>query len=308
MIDQPCEKTPVQDLFDRAFRLKLPAPEKHVLTSMAIAASADGIYRRGTTFLVLATEYSESQVKRIIASLVESGLIEQVEASRGRKPASYDFHLENGASNPALQDEYLSRLRMQDEPPQADETAQNGRVQDEYLGDIGMQDEPFTHSHARQNGHLNGTSTVQIPVIEGENGQSPGDESVESYTEIPDIPDSFSVDSTDSLPVKVGELVDIVFIDKPDKTGRQKVAWLISKFGEPLVTSMLEHGAKLTGDSRPVHVNWLVKAVKNAMLEGRTPEGIRNRIPAVEVSEVGRPDDPDGRKYIEGKYGDFIMH
>lgn len=148
MSEQPSVKHRSQELYNTAWTLRLPAPQKYILLSMAAAADENGIYRRGTTYLVLDTEYSESQVKRLIDTLVEDGLITQVEASRGRRPAAFAFHLENREVKLTLQNKYSAKIGMQNEPATSALPPQNGRVQNAHQETIGIQNEPATHSHS----------------------------------------------------------------------------------------------------------------------------------------------------------------
>lgn len=92
-MSEDCNRTKAQQLFEEAWKLKLPASQKQVLMTMVDAADENGIYGKGIQYIALDTEFCDAQVRRIIAELVSDGFIKIETAPTGRKSATYSFDL-----------------------------------------------------------------------------------------------------------------------------------------------------------------------------------------------------------------------
>lgn len=296
-------------IMGRVWELDLPANKLLVMLALADHADHDGnnVYP-SMELIAWKTGYSTKQTRRIVHDLVEDGLLVVKQLSKGRYPSKYSIDLTAGKQKPPRPDKPSQSVRVKtpDKPSQIVQVnpSQDGRVAHSQTlpqttstlpnGDQPGHSEPVNPPMAvstepylepSQEEPSQGTQTPTpgplkpaagaAGVAAPENGRDPGKiEPEENGVPPPDLPPN--VQKIPDLAVKRAyELVEQYSAAAVDAAAVRTLAAKNVENPAGFMISLLEKGEiETVGD----------------------------------VEVAGRPDDPDGSRYVTGKYADYLEH
>lgn len=266
------------------------------LCHMPEATVRKSISRMAARRLVRTLTFGHNGVRTLHLQLLHPHIIEAV----NRPDRAFDYATQTPPQDISDETNVPSDHLLDEQTPQEDisPSALNG-----HLNGAQTSYQDVSHSHMNLPQGKDGGATVP-----GEHLQtSPEDISpAESLESLTIVPITREIDSQDSAPDPLTAAQ--IFFKKLDTRGISSIEEFLKTYGADRFLALIHYAETLTGKSRPKHPRWFLGTMENMIVEGvDTPQKIRALIPVPE-QRTGKPDDPDGRNYINGKYADFIEH